>query len=570
MKIVFTTIRFKNFLSSGNTMTEIALDQNKQTLIVGENGVGKSLLTEAITFALFNKPYRNINKPQLVNSINQKDLLVELDFSIGDEQYKVRRGIKPTVFEIYKNDKMIDQDADNRDYQQFFEESILKMSYKSFTQTVIMGTASFTPFMQLTAQNRRQVVEDLLDLQIFTTMNIILKSKINDVKNNIQSTQTAISILEEKIKLQKNHDIELTKNKSTQIDHLKEKIGILQADIDQLKLSITNKTEVVNQQVKSVETDIKVKSKLDQYTGLKSQLQVKVQRFESEIKFFETNDQCPTCMQNITEQFKQQAIGERHPQKTELSDAIVQIAEKQKQAQEVYDNAIKLQSEVKALKKEIELLYNMITNKYNDIKQLEKEIDKLENPIDSSDNKIQLSVMQDQLQNQIKQYDQLNTDKTVFDTVGQLLKDTGIKAEIIKTYIPIINGYVNKYLEDMNFFVNFELNENFEEVIKSRHRDIFSYASFSEGEKLRLNLAIIFAWRAIAKIRSSATTNIIFFDEILDSSLDYDGIDMFFKIINDIGSDSNIFVISHKSDMVDKFTNIIRVEKAKGFSKWIL
>ena len=569
MHIEFIKVKFKNFLSAGNAFVEIDLNQNRQTLIVGDNGSGKSTLLEAITFALFNKPYRNINKPQLVNSINQRDMLVELYFNIVNDQYMIRRGIKPNIFEIYKNGQMLNQEAENRDYQEFLEESIIKLKHKSFTQTIIMGTASFTPFMQLNAQNRRAVVEDLLDLQVFGTMNILLKGKLNDIKVDLSSTENQVSILREKIRLQQQYLHQLNSDKNEQLKEIEQKIADLEQELQNNNISSAEKTKQIDLLNKQIAENTKLKPKLTNLQTLTNQLETKLNRIETEISFFHDNDECPTCKQGISDQLKSDAVESRSAVKTEINQAIDKIRVQHNAILPEYEKVSEWHSQVILLQHELSTLSKDIHTIVKHSQHLREQIVKITNAKSIQVSDQQAAILQSQLIEQQQKLDQLTLDKNVLDTVGLLLKDTGIKSQIIKTYIPIINKFVNKYLEDMNFFVNFELDENFNEVIKSRHRDSFSYASFSEGEKLRLNLALIFAWRAIAKMRSSTTTNIIFFDEILDSSLDYDGIDTFFKIIYEMSSDCNIFVISHKTDMVDKFTNIVRVEKNKGFSKWI-
>lgn len=569
MHIEFVKVKFKNFLSAGNAFVEMDLNQNRQTLIVGDNGSGKSTLLEAITFALFNKPYRNINKPQLVNSINQRDMLVELYFNITNDQYMIRRGIKPNIFEIYKNGQMLNQEAENRDYQEFLEENIIKLKHKSFTQTIIMGTASFTPFMQLNAQNRRSVVEDLLDLQVFGTMNVLLKGKQNDVKVSLTSTENLVAVLREKIKLHQQYLDQLNSDKNEQLKEIEQEIADLEQEQQNNNILATEKTNQIDLLNKQIAENTKLKPKLTNLQTLTNQLETKLNRIATEISFFHDNDECPTCKQGISDQLRSDAIQSRSTVKTEITQAIDKIKHQHDAILPDYEKVSEWHNQVILLQHQLSTITKDIHNNVAQSQRLKEQTIKIANAKSIQVNDQQAAVLQSQFLEQQQKLDQLTIDKNVLDTVGLLLKDTGIKSQIIKTYIPIINKFVNKYLEDMNFFVNFELDENFNEVIKSRHRDSFSYASFSEGEKLRLNLALIFAWRAIAKMRSSTTTNIIFFDEILDSSLDYDGIDTFFKIIYEMSSGCNIFVISHKTDMVDKFTNIIRVEKSKGFSKWI-
>jgi len=564
--IVFKSIRYKNFLSTGNIFTEIDLHTNKQTLIVGSNGAGKSTVLDALMYVLYNKPYRNINKPQLINSINQKGLLVEIDFISGSDKYTIRRGMKPNVFEIIRNGSLINQSADARDYQEHFEKNIIKLNYKSFSQIVVLGSASYVPFMELPAAHRRAVIEDLLDIQVFSTMNTILKSRINDNKNTLSDLDYKINITKEKIKLREQHIQKLNADKdhlvklaTTEIEKCRYTIAEKTSQTEDIRLAITNHHD-------SISDMQKITSRIQTMNKIENQLIDKLSRLKKELEFFHDNDNCPTCKQEIDEQFKCTAVASREDSTKEVVDGIEKLREE-------YNRAFERQSEIHTVLKIIQELEQQVSSINSDITMMnnlitkyKKEIEIYENQrsqddIDNKDNyKDELKVLE-------KEKNTASDHKQVLNIVESLLKDTGIKAKIIKQYIPIMNKLINKYLAAMDFFVNFELNENFEEKIKSRHRDEFSFASFSEGEKMRLNLAVLFAWRAIAKLRNSANVNILIFDETLDGSLDNSGIEDFLKIIYGLISDTNTIIISHKTETIDKFRNVIRFEKHKHFSR---
>ena len=564
--IVFKTIRYKNFLSTGNIFTEIDLFTNNQTLIVGSNGAGKSTVLDALMYALYNKPYRNINKPQLINSINQKGLLVEIDFASGSDKYTIRRGMKPNVFEIIRNGSLINQSADARDYQEHLEKNILKLNYKSFSQIVVLGAASYIPFMELPAAHRRAVIEDLLDIQVFSTMNTILKSRVNDNKNILSDIDYKINITKEKIKLREQHIQKLNADK----DHL---VQLAVAEIEKCKVAIVEKTgqaAAIRISIKNHHDSIsdmqKITSRIQSMNKIETQLNDKLSRLKKELEFFHDNDNCPTCKQEIDEQFKCTAVNSREDSTKEVTDGIEKLREefskafeRQSEIHTVLKNIQELEQKVSSINSDITMMNNLITKYKKEIEIYENQ--RSQDDIDTKDNyKDELKVLE-------KEKSTASDHKQVLNIVESLLKDTGIKAKIIKQYIPIMNKLINKYLAAMDFFVNFELNENFEEKIKSRHRDEFSFASFSEGEKMRLNLAVLFAWRAIAKLRNSANVNILIFDETLDGSLDNSGIEDFLKIIYGLISDTNTIIISHKTETIDKFRNVIRFEKHKNFSR---
>ena len=528
-----------------------------------------SSLIESICFALFNKPYRNINKPQLVNSVNGKNMVVELYFTIGDDKFIIKRGMKPTIFEIIKNGILINQDADSRDYQEYLESNIIKLRHKSFTQTSIMGTTSFVPFMQLSANNRRLFMEDLLDQQIFTTMNVVLKTKLNDIKVSLSELEVGIKILDEKINLHKDYIKKLNEDKNKQIDEIREKVKIYEKENIQYENEIHDIRTTINELEIKIKDIEKYKSKLAELGKYDAKLHNNKGRIEKELTFFERNDNCPTCHQSISPEFSSKIIEETKTNLNELLENERLLNIKIENYNKKLVNAYQIQVTINTHEKNINNLQALLHSNNKNINQLNNELTKLSEHNKISFSEGEISILENEYKNKIKEREEINSKKIVMDDLAILLKDNGIKAQIVKKYIPIINKCVNKYLEDMNFFINFNLDEQFNETIKSRHRDIFSYESFSEGEKMRLNLALVFTWRMIAKMRSSTTSNLLFFDEIMDSSLDYDGIDTFFKMVDSLGSETNVFIISHKTDMVDKFSNIIKVEKIKNFSKWV-
>lgn len=565
--IFFKTIRYKNFLSTGNLFTEIDLATHKQTLIVGANGAGKSTILDALMYVLYNKPYRNINKPQLINSINQKNLVVELEFFAGSDKYLIRRGMKPNVFEIVKNGNLVNQSADARDYQEHLEKNILKLNFKSFSQIVVLGSASYVPFMQLPAAHRRAVIEDLLDIQVFSTMNNILKIRASDNKSNLSDIDFKINLVREKIKLQEQHVQKLTADKNSLIENAKNEIVKCEHNIventtkaNDLRASIVSLNETISDTQK-------VTARIQFMNKVEAQLNDKLNRLKKELYFFHDNDSCPTCKQEIDTKFKCTAVDTRKSNMQEVEEGVqklreeyVKTTQRQAEIQKTLENISTLERQVSSINSDITMLNNLITRYTKEITLYEEQR--------AADLVVEST---DEFKKELKEYEKeknIASDyKQVLDIVANLLKDTGIKAKIIKQYIPIMNKLINKYLAAMDFFVNFELNENFEEKIKSRYRDEFSFESFSEGEKMRLNLAVLFAWRAIAKLRNSANVNILIFDETLDGSLDNSGIEDFLKIIYGLISDTNTIIISHKAETIDKFSNVIRFEKHKNFSR---
>jgi DNA repair exonuclease SbcCD ATPase subunit len=565
--IQFNTIRYKNILSVGNTFIELPLDQHNTTIISGQNGAGKSLLLEALVFAIFGKTFRKINKPQLVNSINQKDLLVELEFTISADKYLVRRGLKPAIFEIWKNGEMLNKDAATRDYQAYLEQNIVKMSLKSFTQIVILGSATYVPFMELPTGARREIIEDLLDIQVFSTMNNLLKERINENKSAITDNNYQVDLIKTKINAAKEHNAEIERIKKTEVDKLKSKVS------ENIQLIETN-----NSALESIETKItelletivdkpKQKKLQDQLKKLEYDLKSKQAQLSKDISFYSNHDNCPTCKQGIEHQFKETIINENTNKTEEVNSGISQLYEKTSAVEQRLDEISKIEDQINTLHSEAneyrltnKMLMNQLKSFKSDLLNAEKEVEE----IDQS--KLQeLTVnLVDMQSTQTELYNYRET----LGVVASMLKDGGIKTSIIRTYIPIMNKLINQYLSEFELFVDFNLDENFNETIKSRFRDTFSFGSFSEGEKMRISLSIMFTWRAISKLRNSVSTNLLFMDETLDSGSDEAGVEALIDILHKLNSKDNIFVISHRGDLFrDKFEHSIRFEKVKNFTQ---
>ena len=566
--IKFKNIRYKNFLSSGNNFTDIQLDRNPSTLIIGENGAGKSTMLDALTFSLFGKPFRNINKPQLINSINERGAVVECEFDIGQKHFLVRRGIKPNLFEIEVDGKQLEQNANVRDFQEFLEKQILKLNYKSFTQIVVLGNSSFVPFMQLKTNDRRAIIEDLLDIQIFSTMNGLLKNYISDNKTNLDKNSNSKSLVEQKIELKKEYVDQLKAKTKTLIDKNRQEV----LDNETEKTKIRTQVEEINKSIQTflkeiedlptVETD---RAKLDKYS---TTIEHKCSQEQKHISFYASNDDCPTCKQHIEADFKQQAMSEANKKWTEYKQALEEIEEKDTLLKRRYETIQQTQQQIQSLQTEVQKKYSSLDAIEQYIKKIEISIKEIEN--DSGDikkEKDDLKQLDKDLQNVFSERTELISERETYEVAKEILKDEGIKSRIIKQYLPIMNKLINKYLQEMDFFVSFNLDESFEETIKSRYRDDFTYASFSEGEKMRIDLALLFTWRSIAKLKNSTNTNLLILDEVFDSSLDTDGTDAFLKIMYEMGHSTNMFVISHKGDQLyDKFKSVIKFEKKKNFS----
>jgi DNA repair exonuclease SbcCD ATPase subunit len=568
--ILFQKIKWKNFLSTGAAFTEINFTKSTNTLIIGQNGAGKSTILDALCFGLFGKPFRKINKPQLLNSINGKDAVVEVEFHIGQKKYKVIRGIKPNVFEIYLNDVLLNQDAASKDYQEILEKNILKLNYKSFTQVVILGSASFVPFMQLSAADRRTIIEDLLDIQIFSSMNAIVKEKMSALKDGITKSKYDIKLVEEKINLQMQNIEENKKNNDAEIGRKLAQIGESKMQMSALR----NDVEKINRHVSILQSKVgDKKEKLDKKAKglfqIKGKVQTNIDRNEKEIQFYESNHDCPTCKQSITPEWKDSQVKEKIEKITTQRTGLQEIEEELKKVTDEVKSITDILTHINEHNGEVIKHNSTISAISSYITKLNSEIDELtKKGVETEGSDQKLVDLKNELKSYNKLYEEQLTEKHYHEFAGTLLKDGGIKTRIIKQYLPIMNKLINKYLTAMDFFVNFNINENFEETIKSRHRDEFSYANFSEGEKMRIDLALLFTWRQIAKLKNSTNTNLLILDEVFDSSLDTVGTEEFLKLINEMGTDTNVFVISHKGDQLfDKFRSIIKFEKKNNFSR---
>ena len=552
--IYFKDIRWKNLLSTGNQFTEVQLNKSSTTLIVGDNGSGKSTVFDALCFGLFNKPFRRITKPQLVNTINDGGLLVEIEFDYGSKSYKVRRGIKKNIFEIYVDGKRLNQDAKVTDQQEYLEKTILKLNYKSFTQIVLLGTAGFVPFMQLKSTDRRAIIEDLLDIQIFSVMNLLLKNKISENKEESLSVDVKKELSTGNIDTTQELISDLKKTKTNQIQQNERDIGNNEEEIDRLNTTIKELMD-------SISGD-KTAQTLKELEGYQKGIEQKMMSSENEIEFYEQNDTCSTCNQELNEEHKTKMIEEHHGVMHKSGGALLQLGNKIEDMKSRLVHVSNVQTAISTNQNQIQAISSYIT-------KLKEQIKEIEDREDDIDEKIQkLKDLKSELKLCLEKREKLSIQKQLYETAYVLLKDTGIKTRIIKQYLPIMNKLINKYLASMDFFVSFNLDEKFEEKIKSRHRDEFTYDSFSEGEKMRIDLALLFTWRTIAKMKNSVNTNLLILDEVFDSSLDANGTEEFLKIINKLAGKQNTFVISHKGDVLfDKFKNVIKFEKYKNFSR---
>ena len=566
--IVFEKIRWKNFLSTGNQFNEIQLNESPSTLIVGSNGAGKSTMLDALCFCLFNKPFRKINKPQLVNTVNERDCVVEIEFRIGGTEYKVTRGIKPNVFEITRNGQLIDQDAANRDYQKYLEQSILKLNYKSFTQVVILGSSTFVPFMQLPAAHRREVIEDLLDIQIFSQMNMLLKERIKDNNEMLRDCKHQLELSQQSISAQQNTINKLTGVNQERIDALQAKFVVNEERVVGIKEELSN----IDSELKRMESSSFALSKsedtLKKYHSVRTKLDVREDKVTKDLAFFKENTSCPVCKQDIEEQFRTAKLGILNTKMTELVEANQQLDSEISNAQKMVAQLRKETETVTELQFELKRLFNEEQRLMKQNTDIIREVQELSNQPDINSEKEILQALESTYSEKEIACSNVTKESSDLKLVAGLLKDGGIKSKIISKYIPIINQRINKYLADMDTFVNFTLDEEFNEVIKSRHRDTFSYASFSEGEKQKIDLSLLFTWRHVAKIKNSVTTNLLILDEVFDSSLDTQATDELLKILKTLGDDTNLYIISHKGEvLVDKFNRTISFEKVNGFSK---
>ena len=566
MAIFFGKIRWKNLLSTGNSFTELDLSVPGTTLIVGENGAGKSTVLDALTFALFGKPFRNINKPQLINSITNRDMLVELEFRIGKNSYIISRGMKPNIFEVYCNDVLLNQDAEMKDYQELLERKILKTNYKSFCQVVVLGSASFVPFMQLPAGQRRAIIEDLLDLQVFTVMNTLLKSQIQENVDKIVECSNEQKLINEKIKLLRAH---LTEIKSKSEQFIREKLTTVQDLESKVQEIIESRSALKTRADSLIEKTISItglQTKLDKMKSIKVQMESKSTILEKEMEFFKTNSNCPTCKQGIDKKFSCEIIDHRTTEISQIEDGLRQLGERYLAVHAQLEELLDLDTQYNNLMTDISFETLRIKMYRDQIQSINKEIEEAESETNFS-GESKVADFESSLHELTIKYNELQEDKQVLAAASMMLKDGGIKTKIVNQYIPIINKLINKYLSEFDLFVQFNLDEQFNEVIKSRHRDEFSYASFSEGEKQKIDLAMLFTWRAVAKLRNSLNTNLLILDEVFDSSLDQTAADDLLKILQAISRESNVFIISHRETLHDKFENVIKFVKHQNFSK---
>ena len=568
--IEFKKIRWKNFLSTGNYFTEISLNKDSTNLILGTNGAGKSTMLDALTFGLFNKPFRKINKPQLANTINEKDCLVEVEFSVNGKEYLVRRGIKPNVFDIEVNGNLLHKEADDRANQRILEENVLKLNYKSFTQIVILGSSTFVPFMQLTTANRREVIEDLLDISIFSAMSNLLKENMKEKKDQIKSLELKKSNLKEKIEMQQQFINELEQRGNSNIAEKNNKIDKFQKEINiYIEDNILNQKEIdlcTTEQEKVSGS----KNTLVKLNNLKGKLSQKVSMITKEHKFFTENTVCPTCTQDIEEEFRVNRISDAQNQAKKLKEGYEELEKTIKLEQEREHYFTKLSREITTLTHDISQNNTRINYKQKQIRELEHEIQTITSNLQNRNTENEkLEEFRESLQKAFENLSSKREELVHYDFAYSLLKDDGVKTKIIKKYLPFINQQINRYLQMMDFFINFKLDEEFNETVESPIHEKFSYASFSEGEKMRIDLALLFTWREVARVKNSVNTNLLIMDEVFDSSLDGFGTEEFLKIIRFVIKKANVFVISHKTGLEDKFESVIKFDKIKGFSRII-
>ena len=566
--IHFKKVRWKNLLSSGNKFTTIELDRSSTTLIVGENGAGKSTLLDALCYGLYGKGFRNLKKELLVNSINQKEMLIEIEFSIGKKNYKIIRGTRPNKFELYLGNTMLNQDASVRDYQDHLEKNILKMSHRSFTQVAILGSANFTPFMQLKASERRKLVEDLLDISIFSTMRDILRKKISAHKVDIKENEHEIEILEERINGLNEQINALQKNRDKQILKYEKTVKETDNNIQSLMEKIDEKTKDVVEKESSIKNKTTIEDRLKQTVNLEKQLEVARKKAITDIEFYENHDNCPTCKQGLDHEHKEKCIQEKTEKIAEIKKAVTEL---DKQIDELHDEIQRInviQEEILEKQREVGLLQTEVTSNQKYITKLLDQIEELRKAqIDNSAND-RLATSEDDLDILTAKKQELKDKEHYFGIAQMLLQDAGVKQKIIKQYVPVMNKLINRYLASLEFYVGFELDEAFEETIKSRFRDVFKYDNFSQGEKMRIDLALLFTWRAVARMKNSVNTNLLILDEVFDSSLDTQGTDDFLRLLNTLTEKTNAFIISHKGDaLYDKFDEVIKFEKYKNFSR---
>ena len=565
--IIFKKIRWKNFLSTGNVFSEIDLTAARTNLIIGSNGAGKSTILDALTFALFGKPFRKINKPMLVNSINEKDLLTEIEFSIGKQDYKVVRGVKPNKFEIYCNNQLWNQESTLVEQQKNFEQNVLKMNYKSFTQIVVLGSSTFVPFMRLPLAQRREIIEDILDIQVFSTMNVLLKDKIRENNEEVREIDYQIDLLKDKIELQKQHMLTLEKRTQEEIDRKQEKIK----EYKKTELQGAEDVQILTKQIGNLNEEMQeyqsAGEKIKKLNTFLTKVQVKMQTCKKEHDFFEKNHVCPTCTQELSDTLRNEKIQTGQTKLDEMDVGFQEIKSAIEEEESRFAKFTELSAEVNGINTTISQTNFQLMTIRKQVETLQDEIKELEgsNP-DKKAEFTKLQTLVNDKKDLSSQHATLKQDRDVLTTAGQLLKDNGIKSRIIKTYLPTMNKLINEFLQKMEFYVNFTLDENFEEIIKSRYRDVFSYDSFSEGEKARIDIALLLTWRSIAKLKNSVDTNLLILDEIFDGSLDQQGGSDLGWILRNFDDTTKVFVISHKESLEGKFDRTITAVKEKNFS----
>ena len=566
--IVFKKLSWKNFLSTGNQPNTLLLNKSTTTLIIGKNGEGKSTCLDALCFGLFGKPFRNINKNQMINSINGKNALVEIEFSIGKKEYKIIRGIKPNIFEIYLDGVMVNQDAASKDYQKILEQQILRLNYKTFTQVVILGSASFVPFMQLSSAQRREVIEDILDIKIFSTMNSLLKEKANATKDEITRVEASLNLAKQKVESQQAIIKTIAEAKTNAIENIRAKISANTAEILSGEVEISTILEEINTLKASINDKENVTEDIDKAKSFRSKFLQQIETCEHNSEFFNSHDVCPSCRQGIPEEHKSNIVEELNSQLVEQNRKVGELETVLSRLNENLRKITEIQSKITEKNIELSTKNSAISLLNKQIKGLQEEVESTKTDTANLDEeKVKLKELAQDALNNINAKKDLDSTKELHEVASALLRDTGIKTAIIREYLPVMNKLINQYLNQMDSYIHFELDEAFNETIKSRFRDEFTYASFSEGEKMRIDLAILFTWRQIAKLKNSVNTNLLMLDEIFDSSLDVNGTDYFLNLMSTLGEQSNVFVISHKGDQLfDKFRSVIRFEKRNDFS----
>lgn len=567
--INFEKIRWKNLLSSGNNFTEIELNSHQTTLILGENGAGKSTLLDALCFGLYGRGFRNLKKELLINSVNEKALVVEVEFSVGKKEYKIIRGAKPNIFQIYLDGNMLNQNATVKDYQEQLEKHILKMNYRSFTQVAILGSANFVPFMQLKAVERRKLVEDLLDISIFSTMQDLLRQRVSSHAESVRETKHEINIMEERIQGLSNQLVALQENREQKIAKFELTIDETQNNIDELLLKSQSKRDDIEKRRKTITDQGTVEERFKEAKDLYKQLENRKSTILEEIEFYESNDNCPTCKQGIDEEHKKTHVAEKQSKKADLVNGLERLLETIRKSEERIAGIHEVATAIESHQNQIGVIQSEINSNVKFIQRIQGEINDLETEGNhNSVTKEQQMDNEEKLDILLSKNESLTDQGHYFDIAGTLLRDQGVKQKIIKQYVPVMNNMINKYLAQLEFYVGFELNESFEETIKSRFRDVFKYDNFSQGEKMRIDLALLFTWRAIARMKNSVNTNLLILDEVFDSSLDVAGTDDFLKLLNTLTERTNAFIISHKGEaLYDKFNNVLRFEKYKNFSR---